>query len=78
MVNLLIDYLEQRLAPAEHREIEAHFKACPECEEFLRAYRSTVTLIRNLREDRVRIPEPVQARLQKFLKKHGALTEKNR
>ena len=70
VANLLIDYLERQLAPEEQREIEDHFRACAECEEFLRAYNSTVALIQNLREEKVRIPDPVRERLQAFLLKN--------
>ncbi|MBI4456466.1 MAG: zf-HC2 domain-containing protein [Acidobacteria bacterium] len=70
VVDLLIDYLEHRLTPLEHKEIEAHFEACAECQTFLRTYNSTVTLIRDLRQDKIQIPEPVKERLQEFLKQH--------
>ncbi|MBI2821192.1 MAG: zf-HC2 domain-containing protein [Acidobacteria bacterium] len=73
VTNLLIDYLEHHLTPLEQMEMQAHFRSCPECEQFLRAYNSTITLIQNLRQEKVQIPEPVRLRLQEFLRKHRAL-----
>lgn len=75
VANLLIDYLEHHLTAVEHMEIEAHFKACPECETFLRTYNSTVTLIQNLREEKIQIPPPVKERLQAFLRQHRSNTD---
>ena len=74
VATLLIDYLERRLAPEEKMEIENHFSACAECDEFLRAYNSTVTSIQNLREDKVRIPDSVKERLQAVLRRNRGAT----
>ena len=71
--NLLIDYLERRLPLPEQAEMEAHFRDCPECEEFLKGYSSTVALIGNLRQETVHIPGPVRERLREYLRKHRAL-----
>jgi predicted anti-sigma-YlaC factor YlaD len=75
VVKLLIDYLEHHLSPRDQTEMEAHFKACTECERFLRTYNSTVKLIQDLREQRVQIPAPVKERLQQFLKQHREVSE---
>ena len=73
VVKLLIDFLEHRLAPPEQQDMEAHFAACSECQEFLSDYNSTVALIRSLREEKVRIPEPVKARLREFLRRRQSI-----
>ncbi len=75
VVKLLIDYLEHQLSPREQTEMEAHFRACEECEKFLRTYNSTVKLIQDLRGQRVQIPDPVKERLHEFLKQHREVTE---
>jgi predicted anti-sigma-YlaC factor YlaD len=70
VVKLLIDYLEHHLSAPEQIEMEAHFKACGECEKFLQTYNSTVSLIQDLREEKVQIPPPVKERLREFLRQH--------
>jgi hypothetical protein len=68
VVALLVDFLERRLPPSDQVEMEAHFNSCDECQEFLQGYTTTLQLIRNLREDKVDIPEAVRIRLHNFLK----------
>jgi hypothetical protein len=38
-IDLLMDYLERRLPPAEQAALDAHFSACPPCLDFLKSYR---------------------------------------
>ena len=50
-VNLLVDYLEGRLAPAILAELDEHLGACEQCVAYLNTYRSTVSLLRSLDDD---------------------------
>lgn len=38
----VLDYFEDRLAPAPKRVFERHMKMCPECRDYLEAYRHAV------------------------------------
>lgn len=41
IVEMLTDYLEERLSIAERTSLEAHLSACPACVEYLRQLRAT-------------------------------------
>ena len=51
MVDLLVDYLEGRLAPGVRADLKEHLGACERCVAQVRTYRSTVSLLRSLRDD---------------------------
>jgi anti-sigma factor RsiW len=53
IVQLITEYLEGRLAPAERRRFEGHIAICPPCRAFLEQMRTTVELVRDLREEDV-------------------------
>ena len=66
LVELLADYLEGQLPPEVAREIDQHLADCPPCLNFLKTYRATTHLIREVAcED---IPPEVGERLQRFLR----------
>jgi anti-sigma factor RsiW len=44
VVELVTDYLEGALSPAEHRRFEAHLADCPHCTEYLAQMRETIRL----------------------------------
>lgn len=44
VVELVTDYLEGALSPAEHRRFEAHLVGCPHCTEYLAQMRETIRL----------------------------------
>lgn len=44
-VELVTDYLEGALTPAQARRLEAHLAGCPGCEEYLRQVRATIDLL---------------------------------
>src|ERR1700723_2676202 len=44
VVELVTDYLEGALSPAEHRRFEAHLAGCPHCTEYLAQMRETIRL----------------------------------
>jgi anti-sigma factor RsiW len=44
VVELVTDYLEGALSPADHRRFEAHLAGCPHCTEYLAQMRETIRL----------------------------------
>lgn len=68
LVDLLADYLEGQLEPEVARELDQHLADCPPCLNFLKTYRATTRLIREVAcED---IPAELGERLQRFLRAH--------
>ena len=41
-VDLMVGYLDDALAPADRRRLEAHLSACPHCSEYLAQLRVTI------------------------------------
>jgi anti-sigma factor RsiW len=46
LVELVTDYLEGALAPAERARFEAHLADCPGCERYLEQLRATIAITR--------------------------------
>jgi anti-sigma factor RsiW len=44
VVELITDYLEGALAPADHERFTAHLAACPPCATYVRQVRTTARL----------------------------------
>jgi anti-sigma factor RsiW len=44
VVEMVTDYLEGALAPADHRRLERHLASCPHCTEYLAQMRETIRL----------------------------------
>ena len=44
VVEMVTDYLEGALSPADHRRLEAHLPGCPDCTEYLAQMRETIRL----------------------------------
>ena len=44
VVELVTDYLEGALTPAERRRFESHLSGCPHCTEYLAQMRETIRL----------------------------------
>lgn len=61
LVELITDYCEGRLSPAEQARFEAHLALCDGCAAYLAQYRTTIALAGRLSEEEVR--EPARARL---------------
>jgi anti-sigma factor RsiW len=51
MVELVTDYLEERLEPAERARFEAHLALCEDCEAYLAQMRQTVRALGRLPDD---------------------------
>jgi anti-sigma factor RsiW len=64
--DLLFSYLEGELGQKTVTSLEAHFKLCPPCDEFLASYRKTPGLCRQALD--AEVPAEVTQRLQNFLR----------
>ena len=50
-VELVTDYLEDALSPAQRRRFEAHLTRCPDCPEYLAQIRAVITLAGSITPD---------------------------
>ena len=69
VVALLADYLEDRLPDERNAELTRHLDDCHTCLAQLQTYRSTVTLLRSLRE--ADLPSDLRLILSAFLDQHA-------
>jgi anti-sigma factor (TIGR02949 family) len=67
IVRLLADFLEGQLPHDVHQRLEQHLARCPECVAQLKTYRSTVTLLRTIREED--LPAELRWTLRSFVDK---------
>lgn len=51
LVELVTEYLEDRLSPADRTRFEAHLAACEACRTYLEQFRSTINAIGRLPEE---------------------------
>lgn len=51
LVELVTDYLEDRLSPRDRARFEAHLEACEACRAYLEQFRTTITVIGRLPEE---------------------------
>ena len=65
LVALLADYVERRLPPNVHAELERHLAACSRCVTQLKTYESTVSLLHSIKEDD--LPEELRSTLKAFI-----------
>jgi anti-sigma factor RsiW len=65
IVRLLADFIEGQLPPDEHAALERHFERCPACVCQLKTYRSTVTMLRTIREEE--LPQELRWTLHAFV-----------
>jgi anti-sigma factor RsiW len=61
LVEIVTDYLEQRLTPDERRRVEEHLAACDGCRNYLEQMRDTIRLVGRIDEDS--IPAPMREQL---------------
>jgi anti-sigma factor RsiW len=65
LVEIVTDYLEGTLPPAERARVDAHLRECPGCTTYIEQMRETVRLTGRLREEDVR-PAAREALLRAF------------
>jgi anti-sigma factor RsiW len=65
LVELVTDYLEEKLPAAERARFEAHLVGCSGCQNYLEQMRKTIQVVGKLREDHL-TPESKAALLQRF------------
>lgn len=53
VVEIVGDYLEGALAPAERRRLEAHLESCPYCTEYVEQMRTIGRSLRGLDRDTI-------------------------
>ena len=51
LVELVTDYLEDRLSPADRARFEAHIAACEYCETYLEQFRQTIRTLGRLPQE---------------------------
>jgi anti-sigma factor RsiW len=51
MVELVTDYLEDRLTPAERARFDAHVALCEGCQAYLEQFRATIRALGSLPEE---------------------------
>jgi anti-sigma factor RsiW len=56
LVEIVTDYLEGALSPADRVRFEAHIAACVDCTAYLEQMRQTVTVMGRLREEDIPVP----------------------
>jgi len=61
LVELVTDYLEGALSPAEHRRFETHLLTCRVCPRYVDQLRMTVQVLGRLTE--ADVPEPARSDL---------------
>jgi anti-sigma factor RsiW len=64
-VDMLMDYLEGTLPPADRKAIDAHVSGCPRCVAFIESYRQTPRILRAATA--AALPEDVAVSLRRFL-----------
>jgi anti-sigma factor RsiW len=67
IVELLDDYLDGTLEPADALALEVHLRGCQDCTAFLATYRGTVRASRDLSEDQ--LPGELRERLLSLLRR---------
>ena len=60
-----MDYLEGRLSPDVHAQLERHLTGCSSCVTHVRTYRSTLSLLQSLTEDD--LPPELRVTLRAFI-----------
>jgi len=67
MTDLVFDYLNDNLASSVKRDFEQHLSICPDCVNFLKTYKKTVTTTRSIKAER--LPPIVRENILAFLRK---------
>jgi anti-sigma factor RsiW len=64
-VEMLMDYLEDVLAPADRELVDAHVSGCPRCIAFIESYRKTPAVLRAATA--AALPDDLAESLRRFL-----------
>jgi len=68
---LFIDYVEGDLEDGLEEELTAHLDECPDCDKYLKSYRTTIQVTQCADESSLpEMPEKLVERLRSFLKSH--------
>jgi hypothetical protein len=67
MTDLVFDYLNDKLSSSMKRDFEQHLKICPDCVNFLKTYKKTVSVTRSVRPEE--IPPRVRNNILDFLRR---------
>ncbi len=68
LVGLLADYVERQLPSSVHEELDRHLSRCPRCVAQLKTYRSTLSLLRSIKDDD--LPQELRCTLKAFFEKN--------
>jgi len=68
-IEVLADYIESTLTPAELEKLEAHLRECAPCRAYLATYRKTKNIA--AAAHRLDMPEEMKERLRQFLAKRA-------
>jgi len=71
LVEVITDYLEGTLAPADRRRFEAHVAECEYCENYLEQMRATIATLGGLSEESLS-PDAREGLLEAFRGWRGA------
>jgi anti-sigma factor RsiW len=64
-IEVLVDYVDGTMDAVTVGAFEAHFADCPPCTDFLKTYKTTISVSRKVLDEP--IPEAVSLRLRSFL-----------
>jgi anti-sigma factor RsiW len=70
VIDILLDYVEGALTAEDRASVDAHLADCPPCIDFVRSYRETPRILRDVTA-RV-MPDDVKQRLRAFLDEKGS------
>ena len=65
LVGLLTDFVEHQLPADVHARLEQHLAACPRCMCQLKTYRSTLSLLKTVKDDD--LPPELRCTLRAFI-----------
>lgn len=63
IVEVMTDYLENKLHRDERLRFERHLVQCPPCRDYLGQLRATIAQLGRLRNEDAAVPEPTRAAL---------------
>ncbi len=65
-IEVLVDYVDGTMDAITVEAFEAHFADCPPCTDFLKTYKTSISVSRRTLDEP--IPEAVSTRLRSFLR----------